>query len=43
MIPFAQPITAKSILDSVLGWMKVYNYKGVRAPIQVDDKIYSIA
>ena len=34
MILFVQPIPGKSIEDSVLGWMKVYNYKGVKAPIK---------
>ncbi len=39
----AQPVSPKNIKDSVLGWMKVYNYKGAKAPIKVDDKDYSIA
>ena len=40
---FAQPITHRSIEDSVIGWMKVYNHKGAKAPMKVDAKNYSIA
>jgi hypothetical protein len=29
--------------DDYLGWMKIYNYKGVIKPLQVDEKKYSIA
>ena len=39
----AQPIPQKTIEDSVLGWMKVYNYKGAKASMKMDDKNYSIA
>lgn len=39
----AQPIPPKSIEDSVIGWMKVYSFKGVNNPVKVDDKIYSPA
>ena len=42
-VSFAQPITRQSIEDSVLGWMKMYNYKGAKSPMKVDDKNYSIA
>ncbi len=38
---FAQPITHQSIEDSVLGWMKVYNFKGVKVGMKVDNKVYS--
>lgn len=38
----AQPIPVKSIEDSVLGWMKVYHFKGAKAAIKVDDKSYSV-
>ena len=38
---FAQPITPQSIEDSVIGWMKVYNFKGAKAGMKVDDKVYS--
>lgn len=38
---FAQPIPRQSIEDSVIGWMKVYNFKGVKAGMKVDDKVYS--
>ncbi|MEO5562819.1 MAG: hypothetical protein ABIR18_05270 [Chitinophagaceae bacterium] len=40
---FAQPISARSIEDSVIGWMKVYNFKGIKESKKVDDKIYSAA
>lgn len=42
-IAFAQEINRKKIEDSVLGWKKVYNFKGAKAPLKVDDKTYSIA
>ena len=38
---FAQPIPRQSIEDSVIGWMKVYNFKGAKAGMKVDDKVYS--
>ena len=40
---FAQPVSRQSIKDSVLGWMKVYHFKGVKETKQVDAKIYSAA
>jgi len=40
---FTQNIPTQSIEDSVLGWMKVYNFKGVKEGVKVDDKIYSAA
>jgi hypothetical protein len=40
---FAQPIPSQSIENSMLGWMKVYNFKGAKAAMKVDDKVYSIA
>jgi hypothetical protein len=39
----AQGIPTREIEDSVLGWMKVYNFKGVREPLKVDAKLYSPA
>jgi hypothetical protein len=39
----AQPIPSQSIEDSVLGWMKVYHFKGAKESKTVDDKFYSIA
>lgn len=49
-ISFAQPlprrqagIPPQSIEDSVIGWMKVYNFKGIKEPKKVDDKLYSAA
>lgn len=38
---FSQSIPHQSIEDSILGWIKVYNFKGVKAGIKVDDKVYS--
>jgi hypothetical protein len=40
---FAQPISRQSIEDSVIGWMKVYHFKGVKESKKVDDKLYSAA
>jgi hypothetical protein len=39
----AQQIPQQSYQDSVLGWMKVYRFTGVRAPVTVDAKRYSPA
>ena len=38
---FAQPIPRQSIEDSVIGWMKVYKFKGVKEGMKVDNKVYS--
>ena len=37
----AQEIPRQSIEDSVIGWMKVYNFKGTKQPMKVEDKLYS--
>ncbi|HEX2683525.1 MAG TPA: hypothetical protein VHL77_06315 [Ferruginibacter sp.] len=37
----AQEIPRKSIEDSVIGWMKLYNYKGAKEGMKVDEKLYS--
>lgn len=37
----AQEIPRQSIEDSVIGWMKVYNFKGAKQPMKVEDKLYS--
>ncbi|MDO9274391.1 MAG: hypothetical protein Q7T92_02445 [Lutibacter sp.] len=42
-ISFAQQIPPKSIEDDVIGWMKVYHFKGVKEAKKVDDKLYSAA
>lgn len=42
-ISFAQEIPRQSLEDSVIGWMKVYNFKGAKEPLKVDDKLYSAA
>ena len=39
----AQQVPRQAIQDSVLGWMKVYHFTGVRAPLTVDAKRYSPA
>ena len=41
--PSAQDIPPKSIEDQVLGWIKVYDYKGATLPITVDTRVYSPA
>jgi len=40
---FSQLVSRQSIEDSVLGWMKVYHFKGVKESKKVDDKLYSAA
>lgn len=39
----AQEISRQIYADSVLGWMKVYHFKGTKEPLKVDTKIYSAA
>ncbi|MDQ3017599.1 MAG: hypothetical protein M3R25_12895 [Bacteroidota bacterium] len=39
----AQTISRESIADSLIGWKKVYNYKGIRETKQVDAKLYTAA
>ena len=41
--PSAQAIPPKSLEDQVLGWIKVYDYKGATLPIKVDTRVYSPA
>jgi len=38
-----QPIPASELEAQVLGWIKVYNYKGATLPITVDHRVYSPA
>jgi hypothetical protein len=40
---FAQPIPREAMEGKPFGWMKVYNFKGAKAPMKVDAKTYSIA
>src|SRR5689334_10423112 len=40
---FSQSILPATIEDSVLGWMKVYHFKGAKQPYKVDDRSYSVA
>jgi len=40
---FAQEIPRQSIEDSVIGWMKIYHFKGSKEPLKVDTKTYSAA
>ena len=37
----AQEISRQSIEDSVIGWMTVYHFKGVKTGMKVDSKVYS--
>lgn len=39
----SQPIPPASLEDSVLGWMKVYNFKGSKEGMTVDHRVYSKA
>jgi hypothetical protein len=41
--PSAQAIRPQSIEDQVLGWIKIYDYKGATQPIKVDQRVYSPA
>jgi len=43
ILSFAQPISRQSIEDKVVGWIKVYNFKGIKETKKVDDKLYSAA
>ena len=38
-----QPIPSSELEDQVLGWIKVYDYKGATKPITVDTRVYSTA
>jgi len=40
---FAQEINRRDLEDSVIGWIKVYNFKGAKQPMTVDGKVYSVA
>src|SRR6478609_3321703 len=40
---FAQEIPPRELEDSVIGWMKVYNFKGAKEPMKVDEKVYTVA
>jgi len=42
-LSIAQPIPPESIEDSVIGWMKVYHFKGTKEPQKVDNKYYTSA
>lgn len=41
--PSAQAIPPQSIEGQVLGWIKIYDYKGATLPIKVDQRVYSPA
>lgn len=43
LLSFAQSIPPSSIEDSVIGWMKIYHFKGINQPMKVDGKYYSAA
>ena len=40
---YSQTISRQSIQDSIIGWMKVYNFKGIKESKKVDDKLYTAA
>lgn len=40
---FAQSVSSASIEDSVIGWIKVYNFKGAKEQVKVDHRVYSVA
>lgn len=39
----SQPIPRQRIQDSVIGWMKIYNFKGIKESKKVDHRLYSPA
>ena len=41
--PSAQAINPRSIEDQVLGWIKIYDYKGATLPLKADQRVYSPA
>lgn len=41
--PSAQAIPPKSLEGQVLGWIKIYDYKGATAPLTIDARVYSPA
>jgi hypothetical protein len=40
---FGQFIPRQSFEDRMLGWMKVYHFKGAKEPMKVDHRLYSVA
>jgi len=40
---YTQEINRRDLEDSVIGWIKVYNFKGAKQPMTVDGKVYSVA
>ena len=43
MIAFTQEIPRRNLEDSMIGWIKVYNFKGFKEPMKVDHRNYSVA
>ena len=41
--PSAQELPRQSLEDKVLGWIKIYDYKGATQPIKMDQRVYSPA
>jgi len=39
----AQEIPRRNLEDSMIGWIKVYNFKGFKEPMKVDNRNYSVA
>jgi hypothetical protein len=40
---FAQEIPRETLQDSMIGWMKIYHFKGIKEPMKVDHRYYSAA
>ena len=40
---FAQEIPRKNLQDSMIGWVKIYNFKGAKEPMKWDHRSYSVA
>ncbi|HMG93355.1 MAG TPA: hypothetical protein VK589_25030, partial [Chryseolinea sp.] len=39
----AQPIPRQSIENDIIGWMKVYHFKGAKEPKKIHHRLYSVA
>ena len=42
-ISFSQEIPRKNLEDSMIGWIKIYHFKGFKEPMKVDHRNYSVA
>src|SRR5688572_21383345 len=43
IVSIAQEIPRKNLQDSMLGWIKIYNFKGAKEPMKWDHRSYSVA